>query len=497
MPMSIIHRVARNTFAMFLSNILSLILGFAYAAYSARYLGPDRYGIIGTALALTSLFGFFLDLGLGQLMVREVARNKSLALKYAGNIAAIKLLLTGLTFGIIVLTVNLLDYPDATKHVVYIITLSIIINTFSSLINSLFQALEKIVYISVYTALNSALMLAGAYVAIREGWSVIGFAFIYLSASVICFAYSLSMLSWKFFRPTLKADIKFWRPALQEASSFGLTALFVSIYYWLAPVMLSSMKGNEAVGWYNAAFRLFLILLILPSILNMSLYPLMSRFYVTAVDSLRLAYEKYFKYMAILAIPIAIGTTLLADRIIDLIFGKAFSNSAIALRILVWSSVFIFLGNAPNRLLEASNKQFTLTKITGICAAMNVILNLALIPRYSFVGTSFSSLITELVAMLLGYISCVKLGHSLTSGAIYGIIKIIIASFLMGLFIILLRDLNLLVLISLSALFYFIMLYLLGGFDTKDIEMLKDLLNFILCRKKADQPAEGIARDPR
>ena len=60
-----------------------------------------------------------------------------------------------------------------------------------------------------------------------------------------------------------------------------------------------------------------------------------------------------------------------------------------------------------------------------------------------------------------------------------------------------LKDLNLLVLISLSALFYFIMLYLLGGFDTKDIEMLKDLLNFILCRKKADQPAEGIARDPR
>lgn len=111
------------------------------------------------------------------------------------------------------------------------------------------------------------------------------------------------------------------------------------------------MKINEVVGWYNAAYRLIMILLFIPSIINITIFPVMSRFYVSSKDSLRFAYETYFRYMVMIGIPIGFGTTLLADRIILLIFGAEYENSIIALQILVWSSVFIFLSSAFARLL--------------------------------------------------------------------------------------------------------------------------------------------------
>ncbi len=480
--MDTLQRVAKNTLVMFLANIVTLLLGFAYSAYTARYLGPDRYGIISFALALTSLFGFFTDFGLGSLTVREVARDNSLANKFVGNIVLIKLILAISTFALIVLVVNVLGYPDGTKWVVYIIASSVFVGAFNSIFSSIFQAFEKIEYVSIGAILNSALMLLGAFIALKWEFGVIGFAFIYLFSSLIVFIYNFSVLSWKFFKPKIYINMDFWKPTLKESYSFGLTGLFVSIYWWIAPVMLSYMKGNEAVGWYNAAFRLIIVLLILPTVLNMSLYPVMSQLYISAKDSLRLAYEKYFKYMAILGMPLGIGTTLLADKIINFLFGDAFASSATILRILVWSAVFLFISSAPSRLLESSNKQLTLTKITGLCALINIALNLIMISYYSYVGASIAAVITEFISMVLGYVASARVGYSLTRNNIYHLAKTVIAGLLMGAFIITFSHIYLLLLIPVSAAFYFLVLYFIKGFDENDIDVFKSALKVIGAR---------------
>jgi O-antigen/teichoic acid export membrane protein len=478
--MNVLQRVTKNTLAMLISNAVNLALGFTYAAYSARYLGPDGYGVIGTALALTSLFGFLTDLGIGQLMVREVARNKWLAIKFVGNVLIIKLILNALTFLSIVLAANILGYSALTKSVVYIITLSVAINAFNSIFTSIFQAYEKIEYISINSIINSVLMLAGAFLAINYGLDVIGFAFTYLFVSIICLLYSIGILFSKFFTPRIEADLNFWKSTISEALSFGLNGLFVSIYYWIAPVMLSYIKGSEAVGLYNAAFRLILVSLFLPTILSTSLFPVMSQFYVTAKDSMRLAYYKNFKYMAILAIPMGVGTTLLADRIIYLIFGSAFIDSANVLRILIWSAVFIFLSSASTMLLQSSNKQKTLMKITGLCAIINIIMNILLIPYYSYLGASIAATTTEFLALILVTISCAGIGYGLSKKSLCELIKIAGASLFMAGFIIFLRDLSLPALIPLSAISYFLVLYMLKGFEANDVEMFKSALTYLL-----------------
>lgn len=156
--------------------------------YTARYLGAEGFGILSFALAFTGIFGVFSDLGLSTLTVREVARDKSLASKYLGNIAVMKVILVIITFGLIALSINLLGYPEQTIKVVYLVALSIIFSAFSGMFYSIFQAYEKMEYQSVGQILNSALMLSGALFAIKQGFSVVSFASIYSLVSAGCFS---------------------------------------------------------------------------------------------------------------------------------------------------------------------------------------------------------------------------------------------------------------------------------------------------------------------
>ena len=124
------------------------------------------------------------------------------------------------------------------------------------------------------------------------------------------------------------------------------------------------MQGDEVVGWYNAAYKLVLALAVISDAYYNSVFPVMSKFFVSSKESLKQTYEKSVKYMAILAVPIAVGTTLLADKIILLIFGAEYSHSIIALQILVWFMVFVFTSIGFANLLNSLNKQVIVAKVT-------------------------------------------------------------------------------------------------------------------------------------
>ena len=185
------------------------------------------------------------------------------------------------------------------------------------------------------------------------GFDVVAFAFLYFIVSAIVLGYNLAICVRNFIFPKIEIDWGFWKSMIKEALPFGLSGIFITIYYWIDSVMLSMMVGDEVVGWYNAAYRLIVVLLVIPGIINITIFPTMSRFYVSSQNSLRSMSRKYFKFMLTIAIPMGVGTTLLADKVILLIFGVGYIQSIIALQILVWAMVFIFANAAFVRLFES------------------------------------------------------------------------------------------------------------------------------------------------
>lgn len=481
--MNTVQRIAKNTGILLAANIISGILSFFYIMYTARYLGAEGFGILSFALAFTGIFGVFSDLGLRQLTIREVARDKSLAGKYLANISVMKVILVMVTFGLITFTINLLGYPGEIIKVVYLIALFVIFESFIGMFNSIFQAFEKMEYQSLGQILNSVLMLAGAIFAIKHNFSVIGFAFLYFIASFIVLGYSLIILKWRFSNPfsvslawvpwPIGTDWSFWKSTIKEALPFGLTAIFTTIYFRIGIVILSLMKGNDVVGWYNAAYRLIFVLMFIPTALVDSIFPVISRFHVSSKDSSRVVYEKSFKYLLIIGLPIAVGTTILADKIILLIYGEEFICSIIALQILVWGALLMFLTYLLGNSLGAINRQKIVLGVTGISALVNVVLNLLLIPKFNYIGASIATVATEGVVFILLFYFVSK--HLCGIPIHKYVAKPLSASLIMSTLIIYLKGVNLILLIPIAVSVYFTTLYFTRAFSQEDIDLFKQV----------------------
>ncbi|KKG56894.1 flippase [Methanosarcina mazei] len=466
--MSTINNITKNAFFLLLAQIINLSLGFIYFIYMARYLGSAEFGIISFSIAFCGIFGIFIDFGLSKLMTREISRNKYLAPKYLGNILIIMLLIGITNLLLIIFIINILDYSWNKALTVCVMYLAMFSGTYTNIFNSMFQSFQRMEYQAIGGILNSIFMFVGVFIAIYNKCTTVEFAGIYVIANIIQLSFSVFMCNSRFIVPKVEIDFNFWAKVVKEAFPFGLSFVFITIYYWVDSVMLSFLQNDEAVGLYNVPYRLIKVLLIIPAVSNIILFPLMSQYYVTSKEYLNQIVQKYFRFMGAIGIPIGVGTTLLADKIILTIFGNQYIDSIISLKILVWSSVFIFLSDPLARLLESSNKQSIVARITFICMVENIILNLIAIPKYSYVGASATTLITELTALLLFIWYTHNLNIGLSKKSFFDLVKVILSSLTMSTIIVTFNNLNLYCLVTMSIICYFLTVYILKFFDESD-----------------------------
>ena len=453
-------------------------MGLVYSMYTARYLGPERYGTIAFALAFTSIFGVVTDLGINTLTIREVARNKNSATTFLGNLLLIKSILVIITVAFIVVAVNLTGHDRIEIDVTYLISISIILSAFNGAFNSLFQAFERIEYVSIGSVLSNISMLLGAGYAISQGFGVIGFACIYIFSSTLGLAYTLFVANRLHLTHALQIDREMIWPMMKEALPFGITALSGMIYTYADSIMLSSLKGNEVVGWYNAPYRLMLMMLFIPNVINVVIFPVMSRYFTSSPSFLKLIYTKYLKFMLILSLPLGMGTTLIADKIILFVFGVGFENSIVALKIIIWTIVLTFIGAAFARLLESVNQQRIITKISMVCMVVNVLLNILLIPKFSYIGSSFVTVVTEflLVGSIIFFSYRLNYGIPLSIIKTY-LIRILFSSLVMCIFVLYFKEAYLILLIISAIFVYFFTLYIVRGIDSEDMMLMRQAIN--------------------
>jgi len=299
--------------------------------YIARYLGPAGYGVLTFSLAFTSIFGVFTDFNLQLLIAREVARDESLVNKYLSNISVMKIILSFITFGMIAAVINLAGYPWQTVQIVYLLGISVILTAFTQIFYAIFQAYQKMEFQAIGQMLNALLMTVLVIVAVNCKLDVVAFGYLYAIAAFIVLLYCIivwGVISRRILNITgsftFKIDWVFWKSTFNQILPFGLSALFVMIFYWSSTILLSIMKGDEAVGLYNAPYRLVLVLSFIPQALIGALYPVMSKLSQAPQQTFKLYYERSQKFLLMLAIPLGIGTTVLASEIIQLLFGAQY-----------------------------------------------------------------------------------------------------------------------------------------------------------------------------
>ena len=214
--MSSIKILVKNTGLLFLSQMISYILAFFYTLYSARYLGASDFGIISFATAITGLFCILTDLGIGTLTTREVARDYSRTYKYLGNTGSIKIVLSVLTVILLTLFVEMSNYQETTRIVVYIMGLASIITAISGVFTSMFRAYEEMEYQSISEILSAVSLFIGILLCIYFKYNVIAVATVYLIANSLVLIYNFIVCSKKYGLIHLQWDTNFLKKLIYD-----------------------------------------------------------------------------------------------------------------------------------------------------------------------------------------------------------------------------------------------------------------------------------------
>ncbi len=479
--MSTIRRIGKNTFALSLSSLAKLST-LVLLIFCANILPGKEWGILAAALALTEILNVVTDLGLSSLVIREVAREKTQAGKYLSNGIFLKFFLAVITFVLIFIIANLGDRSPVEVVAIYILTFRIILFSLAKFLESIFQAFEKMEYSAFVTISERIATFVLGWLALRIGLGLMGVAWAMFIGSALYLLLSSAVLIKKFVKPRFFVDTKEVKSLIKEAFPFALTFIFLVIYFRIDMVMLREMKGALVVGWYAASYQIIQALMVIPAVAMAVLFPLLSRYFKYSRDSLVLAYRKSFQYMLYLALPIALGTTLLADKIIILLYPglEGYSNSIITLKILIWALALIFVNTVMANVINSINEVKYSSFVIGINAVINVGLNLIFIPEWglnlSYMGASITTVICEVIGFILNYSFLSKKLASLNLPVIFA--KPIFASGVMGAFIFFFSShIGLYLTIPMAILFYLLSLYFMKSFDSVDVRIWKEVLS--------------------
>jgi O-antigen/teichoic acid export membrane protein len=469
-----VKKIAKNTGFLIVSSIISYVTYFFALMYMARYLGPGEFGILSLAIAFTGLFGIFTDLGTSMLTVREVSRDKNLAGKYIGNTTAMKAAFSIITLISVFMLTIFMGYDLKTISVIFIITLAIVTSSFFITFFSIFQAYQKMEYQAIATSLDNVFMLAAVIVAINLSLDIITFASLYLVRNILVLVYMFIVYIRRYELPKIECNISFWKSTIEEALPFALSGIFLTLFIWIPSIILSVMVGKEAVGFYGAPNKLIYFFLSLYSVYMVAVFPVMSSFYNKSKNSLKFIYERSFKYTIIICLPVTIFISLMAPQIITAVYGEAYSPSAAALQILVWTLTLVSISGISANLLGSINRQFTVIKITVLGIFINVLLGLILIHKFSFIGASITTIVTDISVLLIMLYAIFKTDF-VDKSLFMDLPKIILATLAMIFVVYCLKDLNL-VLVALSGFIsYLIVLNFTKIFDKSDLTILKKI----------------------
>jgi len=215
----------------------------------------------------------------------------------------------------------------------------------------------------------------------------------------------------------------------------------------------------------------------IPFLIVTAILPPMARSSKEDHELLRDIFNRSLRYLIILAAPIGVGTYLLAPRIIHFVYGEGFANASFALKILIWAEVLVFVNYLGGQLLNVIDKQKVYTTLIGITAGVNILLNMILIPKYTYLGASVATLLCEVLVFVLVYHVIRKVFFNVTIWPLF--LRPILASIIMGIVILRINFLPLWYVVPIGVASYFLLFFLLGGFNQHDKEALTEILSMV------------------
>jgi O-antigen/teichoic acid export membrane protein len=196
-----------------------------------------------------------------------------------------------------------------------------------------------------------------------------------------------------------------WRMLLAASLPLGAAAILVAIVnrfdFQMLQWMLPASIRDVEIGYYGAAYRVPQLVERLPLLVMATIFPIMSQLSVASPIRLQQLYHQTLRNFALIAAPMVAIVTWQAPMMLRLLCGPGYEPAVPMLRLLVWSSAFVYVAVVAGNLLIAIGHQGASLRAWVIAAPINIGLNLMLIPRYGARGAAASTSVSFLIVLLI------------------------------------------------------------------------------------------------
>ena len=399
----------KNTFFSSIAEFSSVFL-YIFAILVARTLGPEDYGIFIFAISFGTIYALFIRFDFLNYLSREIPIDFDKGEEKFCKVLGAQVWLFVLSTSLMIPICLLLPKNAETKIIVLIISGAMVCQAFKTSLRGVLRGLDHF-HLDSLIVINERVMLLGlAVISILNSWALFTIAIVFAFVRIFDFIISIIIVC-RIAKPKLIAGFKEVIGTIKVAWPFATMMLLFAIYNYCDTIMISFMRNDQEVGYYNIAYQVVEGSQIFPSSITGGLLPLLTIHYLKNMWYSNRLLNFSIEIMFYMAFPLTLFCFIYADGIINFLYGSAYFPSVPALRIIIWSVPFLFLSVIARCAFYAAKQEKMFALIFGSSVVLNMALNFPMIYYFGFLGACVSTIITEISVCIILFIYLRKLSY--------------------------------------------------------------------------------------
>ena len=463
-------KVSKNFLALFFSDGITRLIGFAATVYIARLLAVEGFGLINYCLAFISYALLFANPGLTVIGAREVAKAPQNR-RFIEETLGLRVALAVIIFVIFFAVTSLVPGERIIKQIILVYALTLF--PCAVLLEFVFQGREEMGYIGVARIIQYGVYLGILLLFLKSAHGILVVPFGFVIGYIIATIFLICVFVKKYRSFQLRFYVSQWRVILTAAVPVGLAIIFNQVTISLPAIVLGVFKTNYEVGIYSAGYKIVFMFLIIERVFYYVFFPILSKQHRQNPEKLASSFNFLTRFLFALTIPIAVGGLMLAPGIINFVYGRAFVEAVNVLRILFLYFMIVPANTIFGYGLIAIDQERRFFKIITITAIISAVLIVFLGMQFGFYGAASALLISEFISIVLMHRQLKKF---VRFRCVKYILKPVIAAFAMALLLFLLQQWHVIILLVFGTVVYFSIFYLVRGFSKLDLHNLKRVI---------------------
>lgn len=463
--MNAVKIVLQNTSYLLGSFVFRKILTFIYFTLIARYTGVHVTGLYYLIISVWTFFSTLMDFGLSPIFIREISKQPHEFEKHFGINLILKTALCFLGASAAVILISYLDYPIITKHLVFMVIMGMVLESFYTTFYACLRGKQSMRYEARGIVQANFLVLILGSVAVWMQWSIY-----YLVAATVMGSFYNFLYSYWTLKSLWQLKFKFYF-SYEMAKYYLLNAVpvFILILFgrliFVNAIVLSFLTNEQAVAMFSIPSTFVNSIFFIAVAVSSSLYPVMSKNVVhNNLSQIQKIFEKGVYLLLLFIIPFSIHVNIVSDKIIQFLFGSNYAGSVVIMKVLVFSLVPIFVNQLIIDFFNASRKQYISMLIILVSGLLNVAMTVWLSSSLQGLGVAYAAVTSHSLFMIVGLFVIYGVYHINGIQILKQSGRILLATGISGFFLWFIRENHhILILVPLSVLSYIFIFYLVEG----------------------------------